>query len=131
MTSKIPIGMEIQKHKEKAFDAALDMVKQLITIASSIIVLSITFLKDVLNVEHPQTSETHWSLYVSWITMLLSIILGMLAHGAITGTLDQLTPDEPSTVTIYKGNIKFFVQVQWCLFLLGILFMLIYGMIKL
>ena len=55
------------------FDSASDLAKQLITVSTAILGLSITFLKDVVK----GTPMAHfWPLRVSWITYLLSIVCG-------------------------------------------------------
>ena len=127
----------MDENKKMAFDAALDLVKQLITLASGILALTATFLKDILSVlqgKDASLPHPHWSLYVTWILMLLSILLGLLAHGAITGTLDEINPKNENNageneISVYKPNIRVLTIAQWICFLLGAMFMILFAAI--
>jgi hypothetical protein len=129
--------MEMDENKKMAFDAALDLVKQLITLASAILALTATFLKDVLAVFRGKDAalpHPHWTLYVTWILMLLSILFGLLAHGAITGTLDKINlkaenNSEKNKITIYEGNIVKLTTAQWMSFFLGAIAMVAFASI--
>jgi hypothetical protein len=127
----------MDENKKMAFDAALDLVRQLITLASGILALTATFLKDVLSVFQGKDAalpHPHWTLYVTWILMLLSILFGLLAHGAITGNLDQIDLNSKDKkgkdeITIYKQNIVKLTTAQWVSFFFGAISLIIFASI--
>ena len=65
------------------YKAGNELVKQLITLASGILALSITFTKDVLKAIPKSTIL----LKLSWLVYLLSIIFGVWAMMAFTGMI--------------------------------------------
>jgi hypothetical protein len=66
---------KMDKNIEKAFDFAQDTTKQLITLATGVIALTITFLSDVIKTA-PASSVT-W-LHSAWVLYLVSIVFGIL-----------------------------------------------------
>jgi len=72
---------------KKAFDFASDSTKQLITLSTAILALTITFNKDVL---HNVSAGTRIILTCAWFVYLLSICLGISTLLALTGTLDPI-----------------------------------------
>src|ERR1700677_3089562 len=85
---------------QKAFDFSADLTKQLITLATAIIALTITFSKDFL---HAPSAAPRWIPYVSWYCFLASIGAGIFALSAMTGHLDR--KDKTKLLTIFAGNI--------------------------
>lgn len=68
------------------YKAGNELVKQLITLASGILALSITFTKDVLKT-FPKSTIL---LKVSWLVYLLSICFGIWAMMAFTGMVFEV-----------------------------------------
>jgi hypothetical protein len=91
---------ELDVRLQKAFDFSADLTKQLITLATAIITLTITFSKDFL---HASSAAPRWIPYVSWYCFLASIGAGILALSAMTGHLDR--KDKTKPLTIFAGNI--------------------------
>lgn len=108
---------------KQSFDFAADGVRQLITLATGILAVMITFSKDIIG---PVTSRTLRLLFGSWVLYLLSMVVGVLALGAMTGTLAQ--DDKPS---VYATNILILTSAQWALFLLGTGILILYAAIAL
>ena len=81
----------------KAFDFAQDVTKQVLTLATGIIALTITFFKNFAN-HAPHTAEIlmGWS----WVAYLASVVFGLFTLMALTGTLQPVRP----------GNIKLSIQ---------------------
>src|ERR1700690_1310313 len=100
---------------KKAFDFAADLTKQLITVASAIVTLTVTFSKDT-----PAPART-WA-YAAWSFFLLSILLGFGALMCMTG---ELQPKKDKGVgkanpSIWKGNVTAFSAAQIVVFLVAI-----------
>ena len=86
---------------KKAFDFASDTTKQLITLSSGIIAITVTFQKDVFR---DVPSEAKILLYISWCLYLLSIVFGIGTMMALTGTLEKNSPNDKENLNIWKPD---------------------------
>jgi len=73
---------------EKSFDFAADLVKQLITLSTAVIAITITFAKDIIGVA---SSGNNFLLVSAWVSFFLTILFGVWALMALTGTLEPLS----------------------------------------
>jgi len=121
--------------KFKAFDFASETTKQLITIATGIIALMVTFSKDVVG--QSVASEKTLLLW-TWGIFITSIIFGILTLMALTGTLqpkannqsteqnqeqEQQENNVPKTeidLNINNFNIRLFSGLQLLFFIIGL-----------
>jgi len=99
-----------------AFAGASDTAKQLITLASGILTLEVTFAKNIMDAKLDQTAR--YLIAGSWILLLLSVIAGVWMLLALTGSLGQLTP--PTSSTIYGSNVRIPAFFQILLFIGGL-----------
>ena len=76
--------------RKKAFESAQDSVKQLLTLATSVLALTIAFLKDVVG----NTLSAKLLLDSAWILYSLSILLGLIAFLAMVGSLETKAAGE-------------------------------------
>jgi hypothetical protein len=115
---------------QKAFDFAADLVKQLITLSTGLIALTVTFQKDIF--VHAQPSAA-CLLVASWIALMLSVICGVWALMALTGTLDPLghNGEDMPTISIQGGNCRLPTGLQVVCFLSGIGLAIAYAVISL
>jgi hypothetical protein len=112
----------LDERTAKAFDFAKDVTVQLITLATGIIGIEVTLLKDVIEtVSH----GGRWFLFVSWIALLLSVIFGIMTILALTGTLQP--KDESVPLTIWGRNITALSVCQIILFLMGLVLTIAFG----
>lgn len=77
------MGGDLTEREKKAVDAASEIAKQLITLSTGVIAVSLTFCKDVF--------DGHGSrglLVASWVLYLVAICFGVWTLMAIAGTLD-------------------------------------------
>jgi hypothetical protein len=108
---------------KKAFDFAQDTTKQLITIATAIIALTITFAKDfVVNVE---PSIKVYAFY-SWVALLASVFFGLWTLLALTGTLEP-APNKPVPQSTRGSNVKAPSVLQIFTFLAGLILATVFG----
>jgi hypothetical protein len=110
---------ELSKTEEKAFDFAQDLVKQIITLSSAIIALSITFLTDFVSGDAPSGSRT--LMAVSWIFFILAVLFGIATLMAITGSLAA----ERKSIT--DSNVRNPALVHVGSFLVGLILIVIAG----
>jgi hypothetical protein len=103
----------------KAFDFASDLCKQLITLATGILAVTITFSKDLVG---PASSTAKDVLSIAWGVYLLSIVAGIGTLMSLTGTLGKSA--QPS---IYSGKATAFAKCQITLFLVGVGLTILFG----
>lgn len=81
--------------KEKSFDFAYEIVKQIISISTILLGVSLTFF------EKFNFADSNWALITSWILFLISILWGLFVMMGITGSMAK----NPTTADIYEKNI--------------------------
>ena len=111
------------EESKKAFDFAADLTKQLITLATGIVAIMITFITND-NYSNPN----RWLLGFSWLIFGLSILAGIGALMTMTGTLQPKIPNPQNEPSIYTGNIRFLSGVQITLFLVAIVLASVFGL---
>ena len=108
-----------------AFASATETVKNVLTLSSAILTISITFAKDIN--KHPTPCQVH-VLETSWVFLLIGIIFCIHTLMAITGAL--ATNDEPTGKLLYKANIGIPMGIAIISFLLGVIFTATFGMLS-
>lgn len=79
------------KLSAEGLKAAADTTKQIITLSTGVIALTITFLEKVIQPATPSAARAvPWSMFAAWILFGLAILFGVVTLGAITGTLNAL-----------------------------------------
>lgn len=97
-----------------SFQFAKETVTQLITLATGVIGVSVTFAKSARS--RIRTGE-HTLLFRSWIVLLLSIVFGVWTLLALTGTLAH---NKISDDAIYGLNVRLPSMLQIIAFVIGI-----------
>ena len=109
-----------------AFTFASDLSKQLITLSTGILVLTITFTKDIVR---QISAKSACALAAAWIFYFMSIICGIWSLMALTGTL---APMEKTFAGLkLEENIRIPSALQIITFLLATILIIIYGSISL
>ena len=104
----------------KSFDALADLVKQVITLSTGVIALTLSFLKDVVRSVPPRTG---WLLRASWLLHGFSATCGVLAFMAIVGSLGTAAANEG----IYRAGIALWVGLQLFLFMTANVLLAVFG----
>jgi hypothetical protein len=92
----------------KATDLFQDATKQMITLSTGFIALTITFTKDIIGADHGQTAI----LGIAWVSFILSVMTGVLVLMLMAGNLGlrgRSTALMPRTVWISNVQALFFV----------------------
>ena len=110
--------MEDQLHI--AFEFAADLSKQLITIATALLALSITFAKDLVK---RLGERGQGYLVASWLALLISVLFGVVHLATLTGSLVALDGAPPA----FGSSIRASAMVQEVAFLLGMVMLVVYG----
>ena len=115
--------MAVDEQVKLAFTAVTDLTKQLITLATSIVTLEVTFAKAFLT----STNAIKGTFFVqaSWVCFLLSVVAGIWALMAVAGTQANTAPI--SGTSLYHSNIKYPSMVQVVLFAIGMLATIAFG----
>lgn len=106
----------------QAYKSANDLTIQLITLASGILALSITFMRDVVKSDSPT-----WALKGAWIILLLSVCCGVWALMGITGDIFAVTTGSKELKASYGLNIIIPSAFQITSFVTAIILLIIYG----
>ena len=109
--------MPMIERMKLCYQFALDLCRQLLTLATAIVTLTVAFLKDILK-EPPLEAK---ALLVSgWFLELLSILLGIVAIMALTGNLVCTDEDHPPLEPPVTSTVRYSLQGQIATFLLGL-----------
>jgi hypothetical protein len=128
----------MEERQKKAFDFAVDLTKQLITLATVIITLTVTFSKDIIGVVDDSNRTL---LLLSWIVFIISILFGILTLMALTGNLDPIPKKQPKddtgsmpdpvapspNLTITSSNVTSTAKLQIYTFLIALALTVTYG----
>lgn len=112
----------MDEQTKAAFASATDTSKQLITLATGVLALEITFAKDVV-LKLDATAKC--LIGVSWILLLLSVVAGVWTLLALTGSLGQRTALTPRAIS--GSNVRIPAILQILLFLGGLLLTVWFG----
>lgn len=111
--------------RARAFDQVNEITKQILTLATAIITLTITFFRDFATHGGAGAEDTMawgWGLYV------VSIVFGIGTLMASAGQ-QQEAADNSTQPTINAGNLRFMGIVQLGAFSVGIILTVIAGII--
>lgn len=112
----------MESNIEKSFDFAADLSKQLITLASGIIAITVTFSKDIFT--GAPTCANNW-MVASWIIFFISILGGIWSLMALTGTLDPRNKEVK--ISIQGSNCRIPSLFQIVFFLVALALTIIYA----
>jgi hypothetical protein len=79
-----------EKPQFEGLKAATETTKQIITLSTGVVTITVTFFDKFGPAAEDGTSTLTWTLIVAWGLYGMAILLGLVTMGAITGTLDSL-----------------------------------------
>ena len=100
----------------KAFDTVLEWSKQILTITTAILVLSAAFIKNL--VPDLQLMRCQSLLWMSWLSLLASIVTGICVLGSIAACYNSTK--NYTKLDISVGGPKWFGMAQIILFMAGV-----------
>ncbi len=110
----------------KPFEIAIDVSKQILTLAAAVITLTITFSKDILG---SATMDERHLLAVAWLFFFISILGGAWFLYAANGSVSAIIGGTSSS--IYDSNTAIPMGVQQVSFVIGLLLTGIFGVVAL
>jgi len=102
----------------KAFDFAQDTTKQLLTLATGTVALTITFLKDLAK---GAPDWAVWTLSAAWFVFLVSVVFGVATLMALTGSVVDRHRD------VYDQGILRWARLQILSFLVAVVLTIVFG----
>jgi hypothetical protein len=108
------MGIVFDERARKAVDAVSDLAKQLITLATGVIAITISFAKDIFGGH----AGGNGLLVASWVAYLVCITAGVWVLMAIAGTLDPVTSPNPTAKAtaqdgrVFGGNVRIPAAIQ-------------------
>jgi hypothetical protein len=108
---------------EKAFDFAQESTKQILSLSTAILTITVAFQKDIVG---GVPGGDRWALKVAWFAYLVAIIGGLLTLLNLAGNLERPKDGKPS---IYRSGIQFFSILQLVAFAVGVVFTLWFGLV--
>jgi len=115
----------MDEQRKKAFDFAQETSKQLITLATAVIGLTITFAKDFVGGVH---GFPRCLAVISWALLLASVAFGLLTLMALTGSLEP-TAGASTTPSIRGTNVIAPAIAQVLLFFIGLSLAVLFGIL--
>lgn len=112
----------MDEHTRYAFSSAADTSKQLVTLATGLLALEITFIKDVFS---EPTNFDVWMVEASWVLLTLSMFTGLATLMALTGAAGQ--ERAPRAADIYKANVKVPALLQVISFCIGVVLSVVFA----
>ena len=110
---------------KQVFTSASDWSKQILTLSTGIVTLTITFADKIFG---DLSSGEKWLLYVSWALYLVSIFFGVWFLSALTGTLATGTSLTPASVN--GANMRIPGLLQLFAFVAGTAAIVIFGFLS-
>ena len=113
----------MDEQRKKAFDFAQELAKQLITLSTAVIAITLTYSHDFA---HRATGHTRQLVILSWFFFLMSILFGLWTLMALTGNLETsaATNTPPS---IRTTNVTLPAMLQILSFLIAVLLAILFG----
>jgi hypothetical protein len=115
--------------KIEGLKAGIELAKQIITLSTGMVALTVTFLKDIVSPDATAARHVPLAMAVAWFAYVIAILAALLGLMAISGTLTHLDriamklPRDPAhagAYDIYGGNIRLWMSVMCAAFLLAI-----------
>lgn len=114
---------ELSEGERKAFDFAQETTKQLLTLATAIFALTLTFIKDVASGE--EGKEALGWLHWGWGLYIASIAFGVLTLMMLAGNLEK--PHGGQRPSIYGANIVVVAILQVIAFGVALVLTAVFG----
>lgn len=119
--------MHVLTNRKMAIEQYSGIVKQLITLSTALIVLPITFSKELLDDTY---TSNNIIIFLSWTINLLSIVAGIFALSALVSELEPKNQKGTHIPSIRKKSISTYAMIQIILFLIAVVLTIIFGVIS-
>ena len=111
------------RNNTKAFDLAQDSTKQVLTLSTAVVTITIAFLKDIAK---DAPSGARLALFIAWGLFGVAILAGVATMLNLTG---RVADAEDSADGINARGIRFFAILQQAAFAAAVLATVVFGII--
>lgn len=117
-----------------AIEFARDSSKQVLTLATGVLTITLTFVDKVVKIGDLTDGE-RYLLFAAWLVLVLSMLLGVVALLLITGNASPTTRTDAGSIanradyhpSIYAKGVQGSAVGQMITFLLGIVLLVVFG----
>ncbi|HEV2802429.1 MAG TPA: hypothetical protein VGW12_18305 [Pyrinomonadaceae bacterium] len=113
------LSQQVFDARMKAHDFVQEHLKQIITISSAVIAVTVTFLKDIVGTRGDQLRAS-WLLPVSWLLLGLAICFGVYAIAVHVNNLDWINKKRPNASFAAGANRNSQIPVLITVILFGL-----------
>jgi hypothetical protein len=113
-----PLNDQLFQARLKANDFVQEHLKTIVTIASGTLVLTVSFVKDVV-AGSPATERLPWLLAVSWAALGLAVFCGTFGLAVLVNKLDDADLGEINRIPVAFSAGKSGVVLRWVWFSIG------------
>lgn len=110
--------------KAKEFDTAIDIAKALITLATAILTLTITFSKDLIASTSQRDKDV---IAAAWCLFFISILGGVWLLYSANGSISDIA--KGTDHRIYDGNTAIPMGIQQVSFVVGVILTAVFGIL--
>ena len=93
---------------KQAFTSATDWAKQILTLSTGIVTLTVAFSDKIFG---DLSDGERWTLWIAWGLYVVSIVGGVSLLSTLTGTLARAAEPKPDDVYAKNNRIAAFVQL--------------------
>jgi lysylphosphatidylglycerol synthetase-like protein (DUF2156 family) len=119
-------GRELDDRSKLAFSSVGDACKQILSLTTAIVTLTIAFAKDIA--VEASVADQRW-LTAAWMVYAVSVLAGSWTLLALTGSLGR--PDIGNRASIYRSNITIPATLQMATFSIGVTLTVCFGIFSL
>jgi hypothetical protein len=114
--------MALDDQAKQAFTAVSDWTKQILTLSTGIVTLTIAFADKIFGAL--STPEKAF-LYSGWVIYAIAILAGVMVLGALAGALGKTS--DLKAEDVYGWNVRLFAMIQLGGFFFGTVALVIFG----
>lgn len=116
---------ELTDHAKQAFASATDWSKQILTLSTGILTLTISFADKIFG---DLSNGEKWLLWIAWVLYIVSIIGGVWMLSALTGKLGGANP--PVASDVYGSSTRRPAFLQLAAFVTATIVLVIFGFVS-
>lgn len=115
---------DIELAAPEGMKSLVDVSKQVVTLATAIITVTIAFSKDIVGAANLSAGDK-WLVGGAWGLLVVSILAGVWCMYAATASIEK--GDSGSSVSVYDTNVAIPMGVQQVAFALALVLIVIFG----
>lgn len=111
----------VQEWRKQAFDLSAESTKQLITVATGVVTVTILFSKDL-------DKTSRYLAYAAWVAFVVSVMFGVAVLLNLSGNLQHAADGKYQYPSVTAKGIPFLSKGQIGTFTVGIILLFVFGL---